>query len=93
MDEDIDLSDFLGHILTEITRARVQADMESIRIAEMYANHDLLQHFPIPRVRLPEVEINLPVILGDIPQITFDDEHDDDGKGGKVRIGISSCCF
>ena len=56
------LSDFLGLLLAEITIARVQAAVESIRIAEIYSGHDLLRYFPVPRVRLPEVRIDLVIV-------------------------------
>lgn len=65
-----DLSDFLGHILEEITRARGQADVESVRIAKMYAADPdgLLKRFPVPRMRLQNVEINAPMIVSFVPE-------------------------
>lgn len=66
----VELSDFLGHLLKEITRARVQADMEAIKTAQMYAaeKNGLLKNFAIPRMRLPNVEITIPIAITDIPQ-------------------------
>lgn len=55
------LGDYLGALLAEITNARLQADLESARIAQLYASHPLLQHMPVPRFRLPNVVLNLPV--------------------------------
>ncbi|MGB8217962.1 MAG: hypothetical protein WCE94_11745 [Candidatus Methanoperedens sp.] len=65
-----DLSDFLGHILEEITRARVQADSAAIRTAKLYASDKdgFLKHFPVPRMRLPNIEITAPVVIIDIPE-------------------------
>ena len=57
------LGDFLGDLLTEVTMARVQADLESVRVAELYANHPLLKHMPVPRFRLPTVHFDLPVLI------------------------------
>jgi len=57
------LGDYLGHLLSEITTARVQADLESVRIAELYASHPLLKHMAVPRFRLPNVTIDAPVIV------------------------------
>ena len=57
------LGDFLGDLLTEVTMARVQADLESVRIAELYANHPLLKHMPVPRFRLPTVHFDVPVLI------------------------------
>lgn len=64
-----DLSDFLGHILEEITRARVLADAEAVRTAKRYAADPdgLLQYFAVPRLRLPNVEITAPVIVKLVP--------------------------
>jgi len=64
-----EFSDFLGHILEEITRARIQADLEAVRTAKMYAADEtgLLKNFPVPRMRLPNIEISAPVIITDVP--------------------------
>ena len=65
-----DLSDFLGHILEEITRARVQADFESVRTAKLYASdkEGFLKYFAVPRMRLPNVEITAPAVIIDVPE-------------------------
>lgn len=57
------LSEYLGGLLAEITNARLQADLESARIAQLYASHPLLQHMPVPRFRLPNVSLDLPVAV------------------------------
>jgi hypothetical protein len=57
------LSEYIGHLLSEITRARVQADMEAVRIAEMYAEHPLLKHFSVPRFRVPTITLDVPVVV------------------------------
>jgi hypothetical protein len=64
-----EMSDFLGHILEELTRARVQADIEAIRTARRYIDDEdgLLKNFPIPRMRLPNIEITLPIVISDVP--------------------------
>ena len=60
-----ELSETLGHLLCEITRARMAADRESVRIARQYAEDDggLLRHFPVPRMRMPQLELTLPVVV------------------------------
>ena len=64
-----DLSEYLGHLLCEVTRARVMADHEAVRVALAYAAdaEGLLRFFPVPRVRLPELEITVPVAVREIP--------------------------
>jgi hypothetical protein len=59
----INLGDYLGQLMSEVVMARVQADLESVRIADMYASHPLLRHMAVPRVRLPEVQIEVPVVV------------------------------
>jgi len=57
------LGDFLGNLMSEITLARMQADIEAVRIAELYASDPILSHLPIPRFRLPNIEIDVPIII------------------------------
>lgn len=57
------LGDYLGQILSEITIARMHADIEAVRVAELYAGHPLLRHMPVPRFRLPNVEVDVPVVI------------------------------
>jgi hypothetical protein len=65
-----DLGEYLGHLLCEVARARVRADMEAVRIAHEYVNDDsqLLRHFAVPRMRLPTLEITLPVQIDRVPE-------------------------
>jgi hypothetical protein len=57
------LKEYLGNIVAGITEARVFSDMESVKVAEAYAKHDLLQHFSIPRMRIQDVELTIPIAL------------------------------
>lgn len=57
------LGDYLGHIMSEITIARFQADLEAIRVAELYASHPLLRHLPVPHFRLPTMTLDVPVVI------------------------------
>lgn len=57
------LGDYLGHLMTEITNARVQADLESVRLAELYASHPLLKYMPVPHFRLPTITMDVPVVI------------------------------
>jgi hypothetical protein len=60
------LGDYLGHLLSEIATARVQADLETVRMAELYASHPLLRHLPVPRFRLPTLTLDVPVVIEDV---------------------------
>ncbi len=57
------LGDFLGQLLAEVAMARMQADLETVRLAELYASHPLLKHLPVPHIRLPEAELDVPVAI------------------------------
>ena len=57
------LGDYIGQILSEITIARMGADVESVRVAELYAAHPLLRNMPVPHFRLPNVEVDVPVVV------------------------------
>ncbi len=58
-----DLDEVLGAIVASVARARVLADEETIAIAEEYKDHPLLRGMSVPRVRLPDVTIELPVVV------------------------------
>jgi hypothetical protein len=57
------LGDYIGHLLSEITLARVQSDLEAVRLAELYASHPLLRHMPVPHFRLPTMTLDVPVAI------------------------------
>lgn len=81
----VNLGDYLGQLLAEISMARVQADLEAVRIAEMYASHELLKHFPIPRIRLDETELELPIVIVEVKEI---DPHGT-GRGGLSAAALA----
>lgn len=57
------LGDVVGAMLADVARARVRADVEAMRIAEAYSRDPLLRHLSIPRFRLPELVVDLPVLV------------------------------
>lgn len=62
------LGDYLGQLISEITIARMQADIEAMRVAELYANHPLLRNLPIPHFRLPNIELDVPVVISQMEE-------------------------
>jgi len=58
-----DLGQVLGAFLTGLAHARRLADEETALIAGYYQSHPLLKELSLPRVRVPEVVIDLPVII------------------------------
>lgn len=73
------LGDYLGQILSEVAIARMQADLEAVRVAELYADHPILRTMPIPHFRLPDVEIDVPVAI---------QEAEEPPEGGSPRGGV-----
>lgn len=57
------LGDYLGQLMSEIAMARLQADLETVRLAELYASHPLLRTMPVPHMRLPDVDLEIPVLI------------------------------
>lgn len=62
----VELGSLLGAVLAEVTRARLAADLETVRMADIYAGDALLKQLPIPRFRLPNVEVEVPVVLDEV---------------------------
>jgi hypothetical protein len=59
----VNLSDYLGTLFSEITRARVEADLTSYHIAQQYRQDEILKHFPVPHIRFKSIDITLPVVM------------------------------
>ena len=60
------LNEYLGAIVAHLSQARVLADLESAKIALTYADNDLLRHFSIPRMRIDDVELTIPVAVSEL---------------------------
>ncbi len=59
----ITVAQYLSFIFSEITRARVIADTESLRIAEEYSKSPLMKYFSVPRFKIPELELSVPMVI------------------------------
>lgn len=55
------LKDYLGTIVADINHARSISDIESARMAKQYAADDVLQYYSIPRMKMQDVELTIPV--------------------------------
>lgn len=58
-----DFGEILGTIMSSIARARQMADEQTALIAEQYSKNPLLEGLSVPRIRLPEVTIDLPMLI------------------------------
>ncbi|BDV41899.1 hypothetical protein GURASL_08220 [Geotalea uraniireducens] len=58
-----DLGQLLGTILGSLAHARRLADEETAAIAEYYRSNPLLEGMSLPRIRVPELTIDLPMLI------------------------------
>ena len=59
-------SEVIGGLVSGVSYARSVADMEAMRIAYYYHQHELLKGMPIPRLRIQRVSISLPIIVTEV---------------------------
>ncbi len=59
-------SEVIGGLVSGVAYARSVADMEAMRIAYYYNQHELLKGMPIPRLRIKHVSISLPIIISEV---------------------------
>ncbi len=59
------LGEYIGALVSEIVRARVISDQETIRVAEYYSKDALLKNMTLPRFRLPSLNIDIPFAIKD----------------------------
>jgi hypothetical protein len=58
-----DLGDLLGSLMSGLIRARQVADEQTAALAEYYKSNPLLEGLSIPRIRIPELTIDLPFLI------------------------------
>ncbi|WP_336689257.1 MULTISPECIES: hypothetical protein [unclassified Chryseobacterium] len=68
------LKEYLGGIVSEITAARKMADIQTLEIAQEYAQDNLLKHFSVPRMKVGTVELTVPFAKAAAsPALSFSD--------------------
>lgn len=60
------LKDYLGSLVKDLNQARMIADLETAAIAKMYAENKYLQHFSVPRMKILETELTIPIAVDEI---------------------------
>jgi hypothetical protein len=60
------LNEYLGSVVSSITTARLMSDLQTVKVAEQYAQHNLLKHFSIPRMRIEDIEMTIPIAIDQI---------------------------
>ena len=61
------LSDVVGAVIGQIGKGRSQADIAALEVAQAYKDHPLLKEFPVPRLTLDEVVIDLKMSVSATP--------------------------
>lgn len=64
------LNDYIGSLVSSITNARVMSDIQTVKVAEEYAKHNLLKHFSIPRMRIDDIEMTIPIAIDELNERT-----------------------
>jgi hypothetical protein len=59
----LDLTTVLGSLMTSIVGARKIADEQSAILAEYYKENPLLEGLSVPRIRIPELIIDMPLMI------------------------------
>jgi predicted Fe-S protein YdhL (DUF1289 family) len=60
------LKDYLASLVSSISHSRAMADIQSVEIAKMYASDELLKHFSVPRMKIGDVELTIPVSINEL---------------------------
>ncbi|NTW99571.1 MAG: amidase [Geobacteraceae bacterium] len=58
-----DLGDLLGSLMSGLIRARRMADEQTAALAEYYKTIPLLEGLSVPRIRIPELTIDMPFLI------------------------------
>jgi hypothetical protein len=58
-----ELSEVLGAVMIGLVHARRMADEETAAVAEYYKDNPLLEGMSLPRVRVPELTIDMPMVF------------------------------
>jgi len=81
-----DLGILLGALISSVTHARRIADEESAAIAEYYKDNPLLSGMSIPRVRVPEVSIEVPMLI----EAQVEGEADQIAENSVIKKAVSN---
>lgn len=60
-----DLGNIIGALMSGLLQARCVADKQTAALAEHYKSNPLLESLSVPRIRIPELTIDMPVLIED----------------------------
>ncbi len=61
----VDLGETIGSMMTGVIKARRMADEQTAALAEYYRSQPLLANLSVPRIRIPELTIEMPFTIED----------------------------
>jgi len=64
------LNEYIGSLVSSVTNARVMSDIQTVKVAEEYAKHNLLKHFSVPRMRIDNIEMTIPIAMDELNEKT-----------------------
>ena len=74
-----DLGDLIGSMMSGLLKARRISDEQTAALAEYYKENPLLEGLSIPRIRIPEISIDFPVII----------ENHSEGENGVIEESVN----
>lgn len=66
----VTIKEYLGALVNGVSKARVIADLESAEIAKLYAKDELLKNFSIPRFKVADVQLDIPMVIAELGEQT-----------------------
>jgi len=66
----VKLSDYLSYLNNEIAQARKGMDLEAIKRAKEYSQHEYLKYFKAPRFTMPSIKLELPIKISELDSKT-----------------------
>jgi hypothetical protein len=61
------LGELIGALISQIGKGRSQADIATLEVGKLYKDHPLLSGFPVPRLTLDEVVVDLKIAIATVP--------------------------
>ncbi|CAM1341525.1 hypothetical protein [Tenacibaculum amylolyticum] len=62
----IKLNEYIGSIKRDIAEARLISDLKTLEIAQQFAQNEYLKHFSIPRFKTENIELTIPIAIGEM---------------------------
>jgi hypothetical protein len=61
--KEVSLNEYLSSLVASINYSRMNADLESLKIAKIYSEDEYMKDFSIPRMKIKDVVMDIPVAI------------------------------